>query len=229
MKLKTGEVRSVPSEELNQGLVLSLSGDSSTDLSGSNITVRAGGDTPSEGTSVGLIAEISFPPEIAAIALGASTGNVNNTNINIIMSVFSTPALFFSPSLLNFSNENPGVNRTANTPVILLSVGGVILADLNQTINLTFTALVPDYENQTCVFWDEDDSEWSSDGCHLVLEDLETTEMYTCACDHLTNFAILMDIHDVTTEYTYNILSYIGCVISTVCLLIALVTYLWNK
>eukprot|EP00057_Strongylocentrotus_purpuratus_P026323 XP_011680797.1 PREDICTED: probable G-protein coupled receptor 128 isoform X1 [Strongylocentrotus purpuratus] len=223
------QVRSVPSEELNQGLVLSLSGDSSTDLSGSNITVRAGGDTPSEGTSVGLIAEISFPPEIAAIASGASTGNVNNTNINIIMSVFSTPALFFSPSLLNFSNENPGVNRTANTPVILLSVGGVILADLNQTINLTFTALVPDYENQTCVFWDEDDSEWSSDGCHLVLEDLETTEIYTCACDHLTNFAILMDIHDVTTEYTYNILSYIGCAISTVCLLIALVTYLWNK
>ena len=86
--------------------------------------------------------QVSFPPEIAAITLGASTGNVNNTNINIIMSVFSTPVLFFSPSLLNFSSENPGVNRTANTPVILLSVGGVVVADLDQSINLTFTALV---------------------------------------------------------------------------------------
>ncbi|XP_030852227.1 adhesion G-protein coupled receptor G4 isoform X1 [Strongylocentrotus purpuratus] len=248
------QVRSVPAEELNQGLVLSLSGNSSTDLSGSNINVRAGEDTPSEGRSVGVIAEVSFPPEIAAITLGALTGNVNNTNINIIMSVFSTPVLFFSPSLLNFSSENPGVNRTANTPVILLSVGGVVVADLDQSINLTFTALVSDYVNQMCVFWDEDDSEWSSEGCRLVssrsvpsmlsgvsarapesnnsenvLEDLETMEMYTCACDHLTNFAILMDIHDVTTEYTYNILSYIGCAISTVCLLIALGTYLWNK
>eukprot|EP00057_Strongylocentrotus_purpuratus_P003265 XP_003726284.2 PREDICTED: probable G-protein coupled receptor 128 [Strongylocentrotus purpuratus] len=248
------QVRSVPSEELNQGLVLSLSGDSSKDFSGSNITVRAGGDTPSEGTSVGLIAEVSVPPKIADIVLGASSGNVNNTNINIIMSVFSTPVLFFSPSLLNFSNENPGVNRTANTPVILLSVGGVVVADLDQAINLTFTALVPDYENQMCVFWDEDDLDWSTEGCFFVaprpvpsvlsgvsarasegnnsdniLEDSETMEMYTCACYHLTNFAIIMDIHDVTTEYTYNILSYIGCAISAVCLLIALGTYLWNK
>ena len=33
--------------------------------------------------------------------------------------------------------------------------------------------------------------EWSQEGCHVVLSDEEKT---VCQCDHLTNFAILMDV-----------------------------------
>ena len=33
--------------------------------------------------------------------------------------------------------------------------------------------------------------EWSQEGCHVVSSDEEKT---VCQCDHLTNFAVLMDV-----------------------------------
>ncbi|XP_041484554.1 adhesion G-protein coupled receptor G7-like [Lytechinus variegatus] len=236
------QVRNVLLEELDQGFGLSLTGESATDLSNANITATMGED--SEEQRVGLIAEVRFPPEIASLV---------DTNVKVIFNVFANPALFSSPSLLNSSRQNPDVNTTVNTPVVLLSIGDVEVEGLGQSINLTFTALEPDYVNQQCVFWDQENSLWSPDGCKVVHSksgtsmlpgssslpgangsntDLESSilETYTCACDHLTNFAILMDIQGATggkTAYTY--LSFIGCAISTVCLVISLGTYLWNK
>ncbi|XP_063968254.1 low-density lipoprotein receptor-related protein 2-like isoform X2 [Lytechinus pictus] len=236
------QVRNVLLEELDQGFGFFLSGESATDLSNANITATMGED--SEEQRVGLIAEVRFPPEIASLV---------DTNVKVIFNVFANPVLFSSPSLLNSSRENPDVNTTVNTPVVLLSIGDVEVEGLGQSINLTFTALVPDYVNQQCVFWDQENSLWSPDGCQVVPSksgtsvlsgsssgagvngsntDIESSilETYTCACDHLTNFAILMDIHGATgvkTAYTY--LSFIGCAISTICLVISLGTYLWNK
>lgn len=47
--------------------------------------------------------------------------------------------------------------------------------------------------NRNCVFWQADDKsgEWSSRGCK-VLTDLSSDNYTTCACDHMTNFALLM-------------------------------------
>ncbi|CAG2166135.1 unnamed protein product [Oppiella nova] len=43
-----------------------------------------------------------------------------------------------------------------------------------------------------CVFWDFDHKKWSSDGCH-VIESESNREITVCECNHLTNFAALMD------------------------------------
>ncbi|CAG2177935.1 unnamed protein product, partial [Oppiella nova] len=43
-----------------------------------------------------------------------------------------------------------------------------------------------------CVFWDFDHKKWSSDGCH-VMESESNRETTVCECNHLTNFAALMD------------------------------------
>ena len=44
----------------------------------------------------------------------------------------------------------------------------------------------------TCVFWDVAKNSWSSDGCRLVSTSDTATE---CQCQHLTNFAIIMDFN----------------------------------
>lgn len=42
-----------------------------------------------------------------------------------------------------------------------------------------------------CVFWNFTSNEWSEEGCKLV----DNNRLYSiCQCDHLTNFALLMDI-----------------------------------
>lgn len=46
--------------------------------------------------------------------------------------------------------------------------------------------------NPHCVYWDLELMEWSQTGCYLVLAN-DTHGI--CTCNHLTNFAILMDIH----------------------------------
>ncbi|CAG0925258.1 unnamed protein product, partial [Notodromas monacha] len=43
-----------------------------------------------------------------------------------------------------------------------------------------------------CSYWHIGRDEWATDGCRMVL--LTPSEVH-CVCNHLTNFAVLMDIH----------------------------------
>ena len=51
--------------------------------------------------------------------------------------------------------------------------------------------------NPICSFWDEEEEDWSQDGCVLVSGFASSDERYDeegvrCACNHLTNFAVIM-------------------------------------
>ncbi|XP_076823899.1 adhesion G-protein coupled receptor G6-like isoform X2 [Clavelina lepadiformis] len=47
-------------------------------------------------------------------------------------------------------------------------------------------------EHLTCGFWDFSSSDWSEQGCKLQQDGEDT---FVCRCSHLTNFAILVDLH----------------------------------
>ncbi|XP_042216999.1 adhesion G protein-coupled receptor L1-like [Homarus americanus] len=70
----------------------------------------------------------------------------------------------------------------------------------------------------SCVWWNEDTNSWSNERCSLISQ----TENYTiCTCDHLTNLAVIMDIHGVLDENLQEILRWwtiIGCSLSMLCL-----------
>jgi len=52
-----------------------------------------------------------------------------------------------------------------------------------------------------------------------------------CECEHLTNFAVLLDVTGVTDEIsdehllTLTVITYAGCIISIVCLLLSFITF----
>ncbi|XP_030853021.1 uncharacterized protein LOC100889158 [Strongylocentrotus purpuratus] len=235
------QVQSVPAEDIMRGLVLSLAGSSLSDLTKSNITINAPTQDDRDeniATRPDTIAQVNIPPSVSSIIsstapLSGSQSNGSSGYVRVNFNVFSTPALFISKSLRTLSADNEGFNRSANSPVISLSIGQGNIAALTESINFTFTTIMPGYMNPNCSFWDEEQADWSQDGCVLVsgFTSSDDEENVRCACDHLTNFAVIMDIHrkESPDEKAYNILTYIGCCISIFSLLVTLATYLWHK
>ncbi|XP_030844054.1 adhesion G-protein coupled receptor G6-like [Strongylocentrotus purpuratus] len=238
------QVQRVPADDVMRGIVLSLAGSSLSDLTKSNITINV--PTKDDRNDVistrpDIIAQVNIPPSVLSVIsstapLRGSPSNGSGDYVRVSFYVFSTPALFISKSLRNISADNKRFKRSANSPVISLSIGQGKVASLTEFINFTFTTIKSGYVNPMCSFWDEEQEDWSQDGCVLVSEITSSDERYDeesvrCACDHLTNFAVIMDIHrqeDSLIE-AYNIMTYIGCCISIFSLLITLATYLWNK
>lgn len=69
-------------------------------------------------------------------------------------------------------------------------------------------------------------SSWSEEGCQVDSTNLTHT---ICKCKHLTNFAILMDVQATYLPPSHaialQIITYIGCIISVVCLVLAIITF----
>ncbi|XP_069476181.1 adhesion G-protein coupled receptor D1 isoform X2 [Ambystoma mexicanum] len=67
---------------------------------------------------------------------------------------------------------------------------------------------------------------WSNDGCELTKR---SANYSICRCNHLTNFAILMQVVPLQLSKEHQValssISYVGCSLSIVCLAVTLVTF----
>ncbi|XP_076244936.1 latrophilin Cirl [Calliopsis andreniformis] len=117
--------------------------------------------------------------------------------------------------------------RLLNSKVISASLGKGRHIQLSEPVRVYFKHLsIENVTNPTCVFWDYILSAWSEEGCQMR----KTNETHTvCECNHLTNFAVLMDVHavrlDIAHQVALQIITYIGCIISVVCLVLAILTF----
>ncbi|XP_052239098.1 adhesion G protein-coupled receptor L1-like isoform X3 [Dreissena polymorpha] len=82
---------------------------------------------------------------------------------------------------------------------------------------------------QQCSFWNFSigfSGGWSQKGCTL---DKYNSTHTTCRCDHMTNFAILMDIHSTKISdvhvMTLSYITYVGIIISVVCCFLSWLTF----
>ncbi|GIY57326.1 adhesion G protein-coupled receptor L3, partial [Caerostris darwini] len=78
-----------------------------------------------------------------------------------------------------------------------------------------------------CMFWNfskQTYGQWDESGCYR----LSSNETHTvCRCDHLTNFAVLMDIYDnIEEDEIQSIMTYVCCGISSVALIGTLICLL---
>ncbi|XP_045507482.1 latrophilin Cirl isoform X2 [Colias croceus] len=132
-----------------------------------------------------------------------------------------------SSTSINSEKEKKNVTRVLNSKVISASLGNGRHIQLSQMVRLTMKHLkTENVTNPACVFWDYTLHGWSPEGCQVEWSNLTHTG---CACSHLTNFAILMDVHGVSLsakhEMALRLLTFIGCAISAVALLAAILVF----
>ncbi|XP_041460133.1 uncharacterized protein LOC121411452 [Lytechinus variegatus] len=220
------EVVELSPETLRSGLSASLTVSGGSDkIAADDFKLLVGEETDVDDEPDALL---DLPPEIGDVI---SAGD----NVRCSFTTFADPALFQSPSLA--VNENStGPYRTANSPVISATVGGSVINGLTQPVVVSFKPLNPNATNATCVFWDFEANngtgDWSTEGCRL--SNTSTDSRPVCQCDHLTNFAVLMDIYGGSTlsdreDFILEILSYVGCSMSVFGLVITIITYLSNR
>ncbi|KRY39703.1 Latrophilin-3 [Trichinella spiralis] len=130
--------------------------------------------------------------------------------------------------------DRPEIQRVVASKVVSTVVNmDTAIRGLREPVIITFW--VPNQENMSnpsCVFWDKSVimngviGEWSTQGCSLLHHN---KSHIVCRCNHLTSFAVLMDVHgvDVPAEdlATLSIITYIGCAVSVICLFATLISF----
>ncbi|XP_076305400.1 latrophilin Cirl-like isoform X2 [Tachypleus tridentatus] len=118
------------------------------------------------------------------------------------------------------------VFQIINSKILAASLGKSHLV-LSKPVIVTLVHIqTENVTNPQCVFWDFTYREWSTEGC--LVHHTNTTHT-VCACNHLTNFAVLMDVKGVKLpaghSMALHVITYVGCVVSVVCLLLTIVTF----
>ena len=103
----------------------------------------------------------------------------------------------------NMNRGNVKGEEILNTNIISFKMNKEDEIDLKEyPVELTFQHLNESSDNknlkQICSYWYYDqityEGEWKQDGCKTI----KTNKTHTiCSCNHLTHFAVLMDIHGV--------------------------------
>ncbi|XP_050414170.1 uncharacterized protein LOC126828473 isoform X2 [Patella vulgata] len=124
-----------------------------------------------------------------------------------------------------------------NSPIISASVAGQKVENLQEKVRMVFRPFktTADRADKTkCVFWDfkldNYQGGWSTEGCVYdgILYDKDC-----CMCDHLTNFAVLLDFYghsepiDPIHDFSLSIITLIGLSLSIFGLGMTIVTFIF--
>ncbi|XP_030310722.1 adhesion G protein-coupled receptor L2 isoform X5 [Calypte anna] len=190
----------------------------------------------------GQVQDLKFPQGSKggnSIQLSASTVKQNSRNglAKLVFIIYKSLGRFLSTenATIKLGSDFAGRNSTiaVNSHVIAASINKessrVYLTD---PVHFTLEHIDPDnYFNANCSFWNYSERTmmgyWSTQGCRLV----DTNKTHTtCACSHLTNFAILMAHREIVYkdgvhELLLTVITWVGIVISLVCLAICIFTF----
>lgn len=198
-------------------------------------------------------ASIQLPSEVFEVAF-------NGTAIPVSFVVFKDDTLFPSerlrrrqenytqsvaagttgPSGDNGYSVAPRSHRFTKVlgPILSASVaGGMTIINLSDPVVIEFgTEEGLNYTNIECVFWDfglnQGRGDWSNEGCQFAGR--RSDGGIICFCNHLTNFAVLVDIHgqlDINQKekFALDIITRIGCFLSIAGLSFTILTFLLFK
>ncbi|XP_038059535.1 adhesion G-protein coupled receptor G4-like [Patiria miniata] len=150
----------------------------------------------------------------------------STTYFNVITSSVAKPYGDLTP-------PTGGAVTVLSSAVISASVGNLSIADLQEPVLIRLQkSQTANATNPQCVFWDTEANDkqggWSAKGCAVNFELSDSTTV-VCECNHLTNFAMLMDVYnmgelDPVHSKILAIISYIGCSLSILALTLAIIT-----
>uniref|UniRef100_UPI00398E7EBA adhesion G protein-coupled receptor E3-like isoform X2 n=1 Tax=Pristiophorus japonicus TaxID=55135 RepID=UPI00398E7EBA len=116
-----------------------------------------------------------------------------------------------------------------NSKIVTVTQGNAKTHKLNGTVNITLQGKEGGVAGgkKVCAFWKATTKGgyWSTAGCRLTAGNDTHTE---CSCSHLSSFAVLLALYDITNPIHLSILSWITCLglpVSLLCLLLAMGTF----
>ncbi|XP_033007621.1 adhesion G protein-coupled receptor L2 isoform X14 [Lacerta agilis] len=189
----------------------------------------------------GQVQDLKFPQGNAggnSIQLSSNTVKQNSRSglAKLVFIIYKSLGQFLSTenATIKLGGEFAGRNSTiaVNSDVIAASINKessrVYLTD---PVLFTLAHIdTKNYFNANCSFWNYSERTmmgyWSTQGCKLI----DTNKTHTtCACSHLTNFAILMAHRGIAYNGMHGLLltviTWVGIVISLVCLAICIFTF----
>ncbi|XP_038077215.1 adhesion G-protein coupled receptor G6-like [Patiria miniata] len=175
----------------------------------------------------------------ASIFLPAETlqADTNGDTVNISVFVYQNSKLFRSPTLR--ANESPGeFRRSTGSRIIAATVEGVQKDKLSSPMIAKFEPININDESETsegyecrskCVYWDfslnNGFGDWSTKGCK---REMDSEGRIVCVCDHLTNFAVIVDIYG-RSSVALDVISKTICGVSIVAVIVTVGTFLAFK
>ncbi|KAM9741730.1 adhesion G-protein coupled receptor G6 isoform 2-T2 [Menidia menidia] len=155
-------------------------------------------------------------------------GSKNTTRV--LFQFYGTEDLFKDPYIDNATQGN----LTLNSYIVSASINNSHVIDLEDPVVVILKHKNPKQPGDRvhCVFWDFQNyggqGGWNSRGCEAQsISPYQTS----CLCNHLTHFALLLDVSRVpiseADSQILTVISYIGCGISAIFLGITLLTYLF--
>uniref|UniRef100_A0A4W3J3L4 Adhesion G protein-coupled receptor L3 n=1 Tax=Callorhinchus milii TaxID=7868 RepID=A0A4W3J3L4_CALMI len=188
----------------------------------------------------GTLEDLKFPQSGInenSITLSASTLKRYGRNGKVAFVLYNNLGTYLSTENASFKlgSEAMSTNHT------LIVNSQVVSAAINKESNriylndpVVFTLKHADLKNNfnpNCSFWSYSKHTmtgyWSTQGCRKLGSNKTHT---TCSCNHLTNFAVLMAHKDVKLsdpvhELLLEVITWVGILISLVCLLICIFTF----
>ena len=162
----------------------------------------------------------------------ASSSLLRNSENGAVRIIFATYNEF--DQLLVPSQRPNATLRFVNSKVISASIGKGRHLKLQEPVKITLKHLrTVNVSRPVCVYWDYSSQTWSNAGCHLVTSNTTHTQ---CRCDHLTNFALIMEdgpgeVTSSLTSLSSQVTTIIACVATLVCvsLMLAALVLTWRK
>ncbi|XP_044850686.1 adhesion G protein-coupled receptor E5-like [Mauremys mutica] len=114
------------------------------------------------------------------------------------------------------------------SPVVSAFISDPNPQALGLSVSIRFSHPVPEKKPDLrllCAYWEPGSRRWATDGC--TLQKLNATNT-RCQCNHLTSFAVLMAFYELE-DWTLDVITKVGLVISLLCLLLAIVTFLFCR
>ncbi|OWF34702.1 uncharacterized protein LOC110443881 [Mizuhopecten yessoensis] len=182
-------------------------------------------------------AAIELPPELITSAMVDGKGIKDDTRL--YMMVYRDGRLFRGNSK---AADKIDVTRDLrlgilNSYIISASISGREVKGLKHKVKTVFKPLQsPANDERKCAFWDFDmnykEGGWSTAGC---VYNGQVNGRDICLCDHLTNFAVLIDFYgqaepvDRDHEFSLSIISLIGLSLSILGLSLTIISYVFFR
>uniref|UniRef100_A0A1I7YR16 Latrophilin Cirl n=1 Tax=Steinernema glaseri TaxID=37863 RepID=A0A1I7YR16_9BILA len=147
----------------------------------------------------------------------------------VVYAAYENLGEFMSPEEESYSDEPKKeiVSRIVTTSLVKNGrVQGV--RGLTKPVVLTMRThrRNSNHSNPQCVWWERQRKIWRNDGCRLRSQN-DTHSV--CECDHLTHFAVLMDVHGLELSTVHDVsltfLTYAGCTLSVVSCVLAFLAF----